>query len=207
MTLQQIKTAIWTHKKIHRNPIDLQVYADRAGIRLPITQIHVAEKLLKSLGSKIKKKIETPAWCIKRYEDAHKEYFKQEYPNAWKDGFYEGMEPEFPDVGTSNGLTKLIINYATWMGCHANRINTIGRKIGDKWITSTTKKGTSDTALIIQGRSVHLEVKVGRDTPSTNQEKQQKLIRKAGGIYEFVHSPEEFFKVFDYCISLNITTT
>lgn len=197
MTLQEVKNRIWHHRRIHQNLVDLQVFADKAGVQLPITDVAQAELLLKSLSKKVKKKIETPAWCIQRYEQAHKDWFAGTYPNAFKDGFYPGMEPDWPDVGTAAGLTTLIINYATWKGCHANRINTVGRQVDGKWITGTTKKGTSDTALIINGRSVHLEVKAGKDTPKPDQLKQQKSVRSAGGVYEFIYDAEGFFIIFD----------
>jgi hypothetical protein len=34
MTLLETKQAIWNHKKVHRNPVDLQVWADK--ISLPL---------------------------------------------------------------------------------------------------------------------------------------------------------------------------
>lgn len=205
MTLQDIKLAIWDHKKINRNEVNLWTECDKVLVKIPITDIREAQKLLDHLNSKkkVKKKVETPRWCIDRYEKAHKDHFARQYPHAYRDGHYLGMEPEWPDVGTSAGLTTLVLNYAAWMGCHGNRINTVGRQLpGGKWIPGATKKGTSDTALIIQGRSVHLEIKAGRDTPSPKQLEQQVKVRAAGGVYEFIYSAEGFFEVFDKCYIL-----
>jgi len=136
---------------------------------------------------------------FKRYRDAKFNHQSKQFPQWIKDNHF--IEPDRPDIGTANGLQSFIQDHATWMGCHANRINTSGRKVGDKWITGTTKKGTADVALIIQGRSIHLEIKSGKDKPSEHQLKQQAQIRNAGGVYEFIHNTEEYFEVFDryYC--------
>lgn len=66
-----------------------------------------------------------------------------------------------------------------------------------KYIPSTTRKGTADISATINGRSVMLEIKVGRDRPSEYQLAEQQRERAAGGIYEFVGTPEEFFAVYD----------
>jgi hypothetical protein len=194
--LQSIKVEIWTHRKVNKSPSSLQVYADRASVRLPITQVHEAQKLLDSLNRRKKKaKAQVPPDHYRRYRDAKYAYQSIEFPAWVKDGHF--IEPDMPDVSTSNGLTNFIIDHATWMGCHGNRINTTGRKVGDKWITGTTKKGTADVSLIVQGRSIHLEIKVGKDQPRPEQLKQQTKIRAAGGVYEFIHDTTEYFAVFD----------
>lgn len=195
MTLPEIKSLIWNHRKVHRNPVDLQLAADRAGVRLPITQIHEAEKLLKSLNPRIKRTVRLTKDQYKRYRDAKYNYQLQTSRMWVIDGHF--VEPENPVISTSNGLTRFITDYATWMGCHANRINTSGRQVNGKWITGTTKKGTADISMIICGRSIHLEIKAGNDKPSEAQLKQQEQIRRAGGVYEFVHNIEEYFLIFD----------
>lgn len=201
-TLDDIKLKIWTHKSIHRNVVDLQVYADKAGVCLPITDIAQAELLLKSLTRKIKKKIEIPAWCIKRYEAAHKNWFSIQFPAAFKDGHYLGMEPKFPDMGTGNGINKFIVNYLAWKGHRATRINVTGRVLPDGTrIKSSTRTGAADVSSTINGRSCQWEGKAGRDTPKPEQLREQGLERKAGGSYEFVRSAEEFFGYYDKIVS------
>ena len=88
------------------------------------------------------------------------------------------------------------------MGYRATRISTTGRKIGDKWIKGTTRRGTADLSCTINGKSLMLEIKTGRDKPSEHQLKEQERERKAGGIYEFCSSPEDFFVIFDKILSL-----
>lgn len=193
--LDEIKLKIWTHRKIHRNKVDLQEQADRHGINLPISSVEVAEEFLKKLNKRPPRRTPLPPEYYQRYRDAKYEYERAKFPNWITDGHFN--EPDMPDTSTANGLTSFIIDHATWMGCHANRINVQGRVINGKHIPSSTKKGTADVALIMQGRSIHLEIKAGKDTPSDKQLKQQEDIRRAGGVYEFVHDVAEYFLIFD----------
>jgi hypothetical protein len=211
-TLHSIKIEIWHHRRIHQNLVDLQVFADKAGVQLPITDIHEAEKLLKSLSRKIKKKIETPVWCIQRYEQAHKDWFSGTYPNAFKDGFYPGMEPDWPDVGTSNGLTTLITNYLEWAGHFANRTGNEGRVIiveGEaKRIKSSSKKGMQDIDTNIRhpqhpfGIPWKIEIKIGRDTHKEKQKEYGAKVSKTGGVYSVVKTAEDFFEQLDKLLIL-----
>ena len=147
--------------------------------------------------------------CMKdRYNIAHEEWFKIKYPNAYKDGFY--LEPKIPKVDTSNGLTTFICNYLSWRDHRATRINVSGRLVEGKekqasgitlgvkkWIKSSTRKGTADISATINGRSVMIEIKIGKDKPREDQILEQARERKAGGIYEFIKTPEEFFLLYD----------
>jgi len=148
-----------------------------------------------------------------RYQSAHEQWFKIKYPNAYKDGFY--LEPKIPKVDTANGLTTFICNFLSWMNHRATRINVSGRlvdgvekqpsgaKVGvKKWIPSSTRKGTADISATIKGRSVMIEIKVGRDKPRPDQLAEQIRERNAGGIYEFIGTPEQFFELYDRIISL-----
>ena len=148
-----------------------------------------------------------------RYQVAHEQWFRDQYPNAYKDGFY--LEPKIPKVDTANGLTTFICNYLAWMGHRATRINVMGRlidgvekqpsgaKIGvKKWLPSSTRKGSADISATIKGRSVMIEIKVGRDKPRPDQLSEQIRERKAGGIYEFIGTPDEFFELYDKILSL-----
>jgi hypothetical protein len=107
-----------------------------------------------------------------RYNEAHLQWFKTEYPQAYADGFY--CPPKMPAVAKANGLTQFILNWLKWSGYYGNRVSSAGRYVPDKYgggkfIKGTTKKGSSDVSAIIKGVPLHLEVKVGRDTPSSRQ--------------------------------------
>ena len=135
-----------------------------------------------------------PEWKI-RYNTAHYNYTAQRTPNVVKDGFY--TTPPTPVVTKSNGLTQFIINYIMWSGYRATRINTMGRQINGKFIPSATRKGSADISATVKGRSVMIEIKVGKDKPRPEQLAEQQRERQAGGIYEFVSTPEGFFLLFD----------
>ena len=148
-----------------------------------------------------------------RYQSAHEQWFREQYPNAYKDGFY--LEPKLPKVDSANGLTTFICNFLSWVGYRATRINVMGRlvdgvekqpsgaKVGvKKWLPSSTRKGTADISATIKGRSVMIEIKVGRDKPRPDQLAEQIRERNAGGIYEFIGTPDEFFELYFEIVSL-----
>ena len=140
-----------------------------------------------------------PEWRI-RYNTAHYNYTLQRTPNVIRDGFYTG--PTLPKVATANGLTQFICNFINWSGYRATRINTMGRMVGGRWIHSTTRKGTADISATIRdkngiGRSLMIEIKIGSDKASVHQLEEQKKERQAGGIYEFISSPQQFFDLYD----------
>jgi hypothetical protein len=74
----------------------------------------------------------------------------------------------------------------------------LGKK---KWIKSSTAKGTADISATIKGRSISIEIKVGTDRPRPAQLEMQQKIRKAGGVYEFISTPEEFFLLYDKLVN------
>jgi hypothetical protein len=147
-----------------------------------------------------------------RYQKAHEEHFKNAYPEAYKSGFY--IQPKYPIVAKSNGITQMICNFLSWKGHRATRINVMGRlidgvekqpsgaKIGvKKWLPSTTRKGTADIGSTIKingiGCSVMWEIKIGNDRPSEFQLKEKQREEMAGGKYFFVKTPEDFFEKYD----------
>ena len=140
-----------------------------------------------------------PEWRL-RYNTAHYNYTLQRTPNVIRDGFYTG--PTLPSIATANGLTQFICNFINWSGYRATRINTMGRMVNGRWIHSTTRKGSADISSTIKGRSVMWEIKVGRDRPRPEQLAEQQRERQAGGIYEFVSTPEGFFELFDKIVNL-----
>lgn len=150
--------------------------------------------------------------CKKRYYEARYQWYLRTKPDVVMNGFY--FNKDYPKVTTANGLTKFICNFLKWSKSHANRVSSAGRWIEQKnelgqkiigsgmFIPSTTRKGSSDITAIINGRAVNIEIKVGKDTPSKEQLREQRLVREAGGIYEFIHNTKEFFELYDKVIAL-----
>ena len=101
---------------------------------------------------------------------------------------------------TANGCTRCIIDYLHYKGWQAERINTTGipqdtrqqatdilgrtRTIGSlTWRPSGSTRGSADISATIQGRSVKIEVKIGKDRQSAAQRQYQVAIEQAGGLY------------------------
>ena len=137
----------------------------------------------------------------RRYKNAHNEWVKQQSPEYYQAAGGDTMRVSYPCVTKSGGLTTAICKYLEWSGHRATRVNTAGRIVAGRYITSTTRKGTADISATIKGRAIMLEIKVGKDRPSEYQLAEQQRERNAGGIYEFIHSIDEFFNFYDELLS------
>ena len=101
---------------------------------------------------------------------------------------------------TANGLTRCILDYIRLHGGQAERINTTGvpidrrrevtdvlghsRTIGSvEWRNGGGTKGSADISATTKGRSVKIEVKIGRDRQSPAQKEYQRQVEQAGGLY------------------------
>lgn len=105
---------------------------------------------------------------------------------------HPATSPHYREDTTANGLTRCIIDFLQSEGWQAERINTMGRPItrhtpqGEiitAWMRTTGTVGSADISATIAGRSVKIEVKIGRDRQSQEQRKYQQSIEKAGGLY------------------------
>jgi len=106
---------------------------------------------------------------------------------------------------SANALTRCIVDYLTFNGCYANRINSMGVARIEKiklafgrtiekvrYTSSATNLGTGDIHAIINGRHATIEVKYGRDTQSDKQKDEQGRIEKAGGLYFIAKDMQSF---------------
>lgn len=132
------------------------------------------------------------------------ELWRNTLPERFKD-----MLPKTYTDKTANGLTKMIIDWINYNGGQAERINTTGRLIKaktykdvmgitktigqDKWIKGTGTLGSADISATIEGKSVKIEVKIGRDKQSDVQKQYQDAIEKAGGIYYIAKDFDTFY--------------
>jgi hypothetical protein len=87
----------------------------------------------------------------------------------------------------SNELTDAVIKYWKLKGGAARRVNTSGQydEASGQWRPSGMKKGFEDISCILppNGRTVAIEIKIGRDKLSTHQEARQAEVEKCGGVY------------------------
>jgi hypothetical protein len=111
---------------------------------------------------------------------------------------------------TANGLTRAICDYINYNGYQAERINTMGtarekkttagKVIGVTWTKGTSTAGSADISATIKGRSVKIEVKIGKDRQSDAQKRYQDNIEKAGGTYIIAKDFDSFVEWYNQFI-------
>lgn len=133
----------------------------------------------------------------------------------------EAMHRKYPNVPypprpnnsdkTANGLTRCIISWIRLHGYQAERISCTGRMIDQRktytdvlghrrvigsvtWIKGSMQRGSADISSILQGRSVKIEVKVGRDRQSEAQRAYQAQVEASGGVYYIARDFQSFFE-------------
>lgn len=100
---------------------------------------------------------------------------------------------------TANGLTQCIVSFLNLSGHQAERISTTGRVVMRRgqtlrggrlvedykptYIPTSGRRGSADISATIDGRSVKIEVKIGRDRQSDAQKEYQRTVEQAGGLY------------------------
>ena len=133
---------------------------------------------------------------------------------------YARRHPEVPEaalprpsfkVKTANGLTKAIIEWVRLHGGQAERVSVTGRTLDQrkhfidvlghhrsvgqvKWIPPSMQKGTADISATIHGRSVKLEIKIGKDFQKPAQVEYQRQVEAAGGIYVIIKDFDMFYQ-------------
>ena len=138
---------------------------------------------------------------VKRYAETHPNYPPDYIPKTmYKDS-------------TANGLTRAICDYINYNGYQAERINTMGtarekkttagKVIGVTWTKGTSTAGSADISATIKGRSVKIEVKIGKDRQSEAQKRYQENIEKAGGIYIIAKDFDSFVEWYENFIQNN----
>ena len=114
---------------------------------------------------------------------------------------------------TANGLTKAICDWINLHGYQAERINTMGtarekkttagKVIGVTWTKGTSTAGSADISATIKGRSVKIEVKIGKDRQSEAQKRYQENIERAGGTYYIARNFDDFVDFFNDFVNNN----
>jgi len=99
---------------------------------------------------------------------------------------------------SANGLTKLIVDYIKFKGGFSTRITSTGTYRVDmqKFIPSTQRKGTPDISATYKGRSLWIEVKVGKDIMSEAQIQVKKEMEQAGAFYIIARNFDGFLNEF-----------
>jgi len=111
---------------------------------------------------------------------------------------------------TASGLTKCVLHWIRLNGGQAERINTTGRPVDRRrvvsdvlghrrqigsltWLPTAGTRGSADVSAIIQGKSVKIEIKIGRDKQSEYQKIYQADVERSGGLYLIVKDFQGFY--------------
>ena len=143
---------------------------------------------------------------IQILNEMNQAYLRNKYPDIPPDLLY--CKPM--KANSANELTKAVIKFICLSGGQAERISVTGRTINTrrtytdilghrktigsvKYIPSAMTKGSADISATIQGKSIKIEIKWGKDRQSPAQAKYQAEVEKAGGIYLIVHTFDQFY--------------
>jgi hypothetical protein len=129
----------------------------------------------------------------------------------------EGQIGELSFTGTpANKLTKQILKYIQLLGGRAERVRSEGRYIEGgsytdvlghknqmkgKYIVSTSRKGTADITSLCKGKSISIEVKIGKDRQSDAQKQYEQDTINAGGYYIIARTFDQFYNDFNTIIN------
>ena len=83
------------------------------------------------------------------------------------------------------------------MGVARTRYRTDGSVAGIQWTKGTGTAGSADISATIKGRSVKIEVKIGKDRQSEAQKRYQEMIERAGGTYYIARDFDEFVEWYE----------
>lgn len=117
--------------------------------------------------------------------------------------------PKYSDK-TEKGLKQCIKDFVEMQGGVCNNIVTTGRKKDDrrlvrdvlghykiigsvKWLHTSSKLGASDLSLIVAGRPIEVEIKIGKDRQREAQIIYERAVVNAQGLYWIVRSFDEFY--------------
>lgn len=98
---------------------------------------------------------------------------------------------------TANGLTNCLQAWCKINGAHFQRTNTQGQYDAKlkRFRRSGATKGVSDTMIVYKGKTLNIEIKIGRDKQSDDQKKIQASIENAGGIYWIIKTFDDFINI------------
>jgi hypothetical protein len=142
----------------------------------------------------------------KELNELKAKYLAEKFPNV--PDHARGKAKPYNDR-TSGELTKSIKAAIELSGGQCERIANMGRTLDNrysytdvlghsktigsvKYIPGTGTNGTADLSATIDGRSIKIEVKIGKDRMSEAQKHYREKVEAAGGIYIVARSFEQF---------------
>jgi hypothetical protein len=157
-----------------------------------------------------------------KFLKAKRENLIRKYP-TWTEEDLQSFNFYSKTDNSANALTRCIMDWITFNGGQAERINTMGRRVDNRktitdvmgysrtvgsieWQKGTGTKGSSDISATIPmqingmriGVSVKIEVKFGKDRQSKDQKEYEKSINNVGGIYYTAKNIDDFVEWYEY---------
>lgn len=117
-------------------------------------------------------------------------HWQKEYPNFPLSAM---PKPNY-QCNSTNGLTACIVDFIRFNGGYVARTNTTGIMRAGKWTKGGGTKGAADLNCVINGQSVQVEIKFGKDTIRPAQVKQMEKVRAAGGIFYVATDLASFYQ-------------
>jgi len=147
-----------------------------------------------------KKRYQKPE-TVKQLEN---KYFIFEYAKKSHIPEYARVKEKFRD-DTANGLTKCIIKYLTMQGAFVTRLNSTGiyRNNIQKFVPNTQRKGMPDVYALIDGKTLFIEVKIGKDRLSYHQIKVQNESEANGASYIIARNFTDFLNEYNAAKAAN----
>jgi hypothetical protein len=129
--------------------------------------------------------------AFKELKELERETKRKQYPNIPDHAL---PYRTFSDA-TTNELTQSIIAWLTLNGHYCSRIQSQGQwnQRLKMFIKSNVKKGIGDIMAVVWGKTLMIEVKVGRDKLSEHQIKTQQQVAESGGLYYVARNFQDFF--------------
>jgi hypothetical protein len=115
-------------------------------------------------------------------------------------------KPRAPGRIASSRLTDAVCNYLNYAGHFVYRSNNMGRQLPNgRWINPKGKRGIPDiSGCAKNGKALYVEIKIGRDKLTPEQQMFQNEVRRRGGYCLEIRSVDEIINWHDG-IALNTT--
>jgi len=148
----------------------------------------------------MKKKYQKPE-TVRQLEN---KYFIWEYAKKSHIPEYARIKERYRD-DTANGLTKCIIRYLTMQGAFVTRLNSTGIYRNDikKFVPNTQRKGMPDVYALINGKTLFIEVKIGKDRLSDHQINVKKESEANGANYIIARNFTDFLNKYNAAKAAN----
>lgn len=152
-------------------------------------------KTVKNNSTKPQDEIGKRAWSV--FKASWLRYQTTKHPNVPAYCLPSFKAKGFGD-GSANAITNSIAEYITISGGFANRQQSQGQydPTLKRFRHGTVKRGSSDLICLVNGKSLHIEIKFGRDKQSEDQKIYQKQIEDSGGLYFIATSFPQFYEWF-----------